>query len=80
MPYLTLQIAPGGPLLDIMVGVSQARSQALQKLNLPIPSPVQVRGLVDTGASCTCIDPGALNHLGLSATGISQMLTPSTGA
>jgi hypothetical protein len=36
--------------------------------------------LVDTGASCTCIDPTVLLALGLQPTGKILMTTPSTGA
>jgi hypothetical protein len=79
VPHVTVQIAPGGPLLDFRIGVSQARAQALQQSGLPIPQPLQIRGLVDTGASCSCVDPSALQGLGLTPTGQSPMLTPSTG-
>ena len=39
-----------------------------------------VRGLIDTGASCTCIDPQVFSTLGLQPTGSAPVLTPSTGA
>ena len=78
MPHLTLQVAPGGPIIDVAVGVSRARSQALQASGHPVPNPVQVRALVDTGASCTCIDPSVLASLGLSPTGVAAIHTPST--
>jgi len=79
VPHLTIQISPGGPILDIQVGVSQARAQALQRAGRTVPNPIQIRGLVDTGASCTCIDPAVLQSLGLSPTGLVPMHTPSTG-
>ncbi len=79
MPHLTLQIAPGGPIVDILVGVSQARQQALQRASQAIPPPVQIRALVDTGASCTCIDPSVLGRLGLAPTGTAPIHTPFTG-
>jgi hypothetical protein len=79
MPTVSLQVAPGGPLIDIMVGVSQSRAQTLQAAGQPVPNAVPVRGLVDTGASCTCIDPSVFQTLGLTPRGVTQMLTPSTG-
>jgi predicted aspartyl protease len=79
MPHLTLQIASGGPLVDIQVGVSEEREDALLKAGLPVPNPVQIRALIDTGASCTCIDPSALQSLGLTPTGSTPIHTPSTG-
>ena len=45
----------------------------------PVPNPVQIRGLVDTGASGTCVDPSVLTTLGLSPTGSVTVNTPSTG-
>ena len=46
----------------------------------PIPAPVTIRALVDTGASCTCIDPSVLQSLQLTPTGSASVHTPSTGA
>ncbi|MEK6798390.1 MAG: hypothetical protein AABZ12_05470 [Planctomycetota bacterium] len=34
--------------------------------------------MIDTGASCTCIDPASLRSLGLSPTGRVPIHTPST--
>jgi predicted aspartyl protease len=79
MPHFTLLLSPNGPIVDVWIGVSQARAQALIIAKQPIPPAVTVRALVDTGASCTCIDPSALATLGLSPTGLTPMFTPSTG-
>jgi hypothetical protein len=79
MPHLTLQIAAGGPLIDVLVGVSIPRQRALHAAGLPVPPAVQIRALIDTGASCTCIDPSVPLRLGLAPTGIAPMHTPSTG-
>ena len=51
----------------------------LQGAGQPVPKPFQARALVDTGASCTCVDPEVLIALGLSPTGSTPMHTPSTG-
>lgn len=79
MPHLTLQISALGPLVDIVVGVSQARAEALQRTKLPIPPPLSLRALVDTGAGCTCVDPSILQQLNLTPTGAIAIHTPSTG-
>jgi predicted aspartyl protease len=80
MPHFTLPILPSGPLMDAFVGVSDARRTALQSLNQPIPNPIQVRALIDTGASGTCVDPSVMTALALTPKGQIQMCTPSTGA
>jgi hypothetical protein len=51
----------------------------LLKAGLPVPKPVVVDALVDTGASHTCVDPWVLRKLSLSPTGTTQVSTPSTG-
>lgn len=39
-----------------------------------------MRALIDTGASCTCIDPHVLKALSLTPTGVIPVHTPSTGS
>ena len=78
MPHLSLPISPGGPILDCFIGVSNARAEALRRANQAVPVPIQVRALVDTGASCTGIDPSILSTLGIVSTGTTQVHTPST--
>lgn len=63
----------------VLVGVSTARRAALVAENRPVPVDIRVDALVDTGASCTCVDPHVLSRLGLSPTGTALMQTPSTG-
>ena len=79
MPHLTLQVSPGGPLVDVAVGVSRPREAALRAIGQAIPAPIQIRALLDTGASCTCMDPIILRNLGLTPTGVGAVYTPSTG-
>jgi len=70
----------GGPLIEILVGVSKPHADALVARRSPVPSYVQVRAQVDTGASCTVLDPDAIKSLGLTATGSTAIRIPSTGA
>jgi predicted aspartyl protease len=63
----------------MIVGVSTARAQALTAANQPIPPTQNIRALIDTGASGTCIDPMVFKALQLQPTGSIPMLTPSTG-
>jgi Aspartyl protease len=62
------------------IGVSEGRETALKAAGLPIPAVIRVSALLDTGASCTCVDPSVLAPLGLSTTGPAHIITPSTGA
>lgn len=79
MPYLTIQASAGGAMVDLAIGVSVPRSLILKQENKTIPSVAQVRGLIDTGASCTAVDPGVLRSLELVPTGRVPIRTPSTG-
>jgi hypothetical protein len=79
VPHLTLAVSPGGPLIDLFVGVSAPRQAALQKAGQTVPPPVRARFMIDTGASNTVIDPAILNQLNLSPTGVTSVHTPSTG-
>ena len=80
MPHFTLQIGPNGPMLDAFVGPSEARRSALTAAGQAIPPPMQIRALVDTGASGTCVDPSVPASLGLRVTGSASMMTASTGS
>lgn len=80
MSHFSLQVGAAGPIIDAFVGVSKARSEALKAAGQTIPNGVQIRGLLDTGASATAIDPSVLSSLGLTPTGSTLVNTPTTGA
>jgi len=84
MPHLTFNLgpnlAPTGPVMNIFVGVSQPRAIALRGAGHPIPPPALIRGLIDTGASCTSVDLTILNQLGIPISGTAPVHTPSTQA
>jgi len=79
VPHFTLANSPNGPILTAFIGVSEARSSALTAAQQEVPPPQQIRALVDTGASGTCIDPTILQALGLTPTGNTTVNTPTTG-
>jgi hypothetical protein len=60
------------------VGVSAPRQAALLAQGIAVPPIIHVNAMVDTGATCTCIDPTILGRLGLSPTGSVPVHTPST--
>jgi hypothetical protein len=78
MPQLTLAIAPQGPLIDVLIGVSAPKRTALEKAGLAVPVSVPARMLIDTGASVTVLDPSIISALSLSPTGTMHAHTPST--
>lgn len=78
MPHLVQQTAAGGPLIDVLVGVSSFRKEALEKAGQPVPPSIPMRALIDTGASCTCVDPSIITSLGITPSGSMPIHTPST--
>lgn len=78
MPHLTLRTTNGFAIVDLSVGVTRARAKALRAAGRRLPTPVTIRGLIDTGASGTAIDPGVIRLLELQPTGVSSIHTPST--
>jgi len=80
MPHLTMGLSPIGPMIDVWIGASVPRASALKAAGRTPELPKQVRALVDTGASCTAVDPSIIKSLGLIPTGTTYIQTPSTGA
>jgi hypothetical protein len=81
VPHLTIALDPiSGPAVPLGVAISQARRDALMKAGREIPPVSSIRALVDTGASCTCIDPAVVAALDLPARGTVSVHTPSTGS
>jgi hypothetical protein len=79
MPTVVIPITAEGAVVEVLVGVSQLRANFFKAANLPVPSPLQLRLLVDTGADMTSIQAGLLAPLGIVPTGSIQLHTPSTG-
>ena len=79
MSHFSIAISPKGPILYVHIAISAPRLQALQTAGRQIPAPQLSEMLIDTGASHTAIDGKVVRALGLTPTGITQMLTPSTG-
>ena len=80
MPCVNFQIHLPGPIIDIQISVSSPRRDALEAAGLAIPEAVLCRLLIDTGASCTCIDPWVIKALGITPSGSTTIHTPSTNA
>jgi hypothetical protein len=79
LPYFNLQVSPQGLITNAIISVGNARRSALTASQQPVPPSAQVRLLVDTGASNTCVDPSILLGLGLTPTGVATVNTPTTG-
>ncbi len=79
MPHFTRQIDDKGALLNVQLDIGTFYREALISLGTPAPQPFVAQGLVDTGASSTCINPEVIRALGISPKGTTSIVTPSTG-
>src|SRR5690349_16255464 len=77
MPILTGRIEADGALVDILIGWSRPQVQRLRATGRPVPAPVPLRALLDSGAECTCVEPQAVAPLALPVKGISLANVPA---
>jgi hypothetical protein len=69
-----------GPVLDVGVTISAADEAALQAAGRPVPAPVTVQALVDTGAGISGLGAATARLLGLVPTDTRLIATPSAAA
>jgi len=81
MPSFTSQLPnlqASGPLVDMRVWVGTALELALKKEGAPIPEPVAAKGMIDTGATGSVIQPALVEQIGLEPVGLVHISTPSS--
>lgn len=78
MPCVNLQILELGPVIDVLIHISAPRKVAMESAGLVTPNQVRSRLLIDTGASCTCLDEEVIKSLNLTPSGTTSIHTPST--
>jgi hypothetical protein len=69
----------GRPVITLFLAAGAPRIAALEALGETPPAPVEVRALVDTGASRTAVQESVLDRLGLDPVGADSLYTASTG-
>lgn len=67
-----------GPVVDMSLSVHQDVEDALRQASQPIPTPIQITALVDTGATASVIQEACVNSLGLQPVGVTYVNTPSS--
>lgn len=63
MPIVNGTLSALGAVVDLHVGVHEARRDVLQRNQLPVPERRLVRAQIDTGTTLTVIDARVLRHL-----------------
>jgi hypothetical protein len=77
MPTLIFPISADGLCLPALVSPGTTQMQAIQAAGLPIPAPLHVRAMLDTGSDLTAVVPRILTALGASPSGSAQTRTAS---
>ncbi len=78
MPFITARYGASGPILDILIGVSQPRRVAMMALG-QVPNPeLRLPFIIDTGADTTMVNEQHMRTLGIDARGTTQILTSTS--
>jgi hypothetical protein len=65
MPHFTLTCTPDGYELTVVIGLTGAGTAKLVASGSPLPRPVQIRGVIDSGSDVSCISSRIVAQLGL---------------
>jgi predicted aspartyl protease len=80
VPSFTLKIpnlVHNGPLVNATIALTTPLFEAMKKKADPIPEPVKVMALIDTGATSSVVAPDVITRLGIFPTGSVKVNTPS---
>jgi hypothetical protein len=72
-------LQPEGALVDVQVGWSAGQARRLRQIQRPVPTPLDARSLLDTGAEITCIDGVLVQQLGLPLAQLALANVPALG-
>ena len=65
MPHLTFALSADGMVVPALIGLNRPATIVLAQAGQPIPRPVQVRALIDSGCDVTAVAPHVFQQLGL---------------
>jgi hypothetical protein len=77
MPHATFPTSPDGLVVDALVGLPAYAMEALQQAGQPIPPPVLIRALLDTGSDATAVSAACAKKIGLKRLGRVRTRTAS---
>jgi hypothetical protein len=80
MPTLAGPITADGAVVNVLIGVSEARRQTLRRVGFPVPAPSALRAVLDTGSFATLADIQAILPLGVTPFMRWRFFTSATGA
>lgn len=78
MAIVNGKITRDGPVIDVLIGVPKSRANLLAKNGFPVPPPIALRVIIDTGSHGSGFAPWVFEKLDLTPIGKITILTPST--
>ena len=78
MPLISGQVERYGAAVTALVGVNAVRAERLRGVGFPVPEPIAVQGIIDTGAEISGVATRVVRELGLQPVESIWLLTPST--
>ncbi|HVS40597.1 MAG TPA: hypothetical protein VMS17_33890 [Gemmataceae bacterium] len=66
-------------MVNVLIGVSEARRQALLRVGFPVPAPFAVHAVLDTGSFISLADSQGVGRLGVGPYRQRQFFTSATG-
>lgn len=72
MRSLTVPILTSGALIEVHLGLSDARRRVMQRQGRPFPPPARATLLIDTGASMSLVDEALMRALQLTPTSLTS--------
>jgi len=66
-----------GPIVQVVLGLGESFAEPLLQQGIELPAPQTGNGLIDTGASTTCIDDGIAQQMGLPPIDVVTMASAS---
>ncbi len=66
-----------GPRIQVTLGLAESIANTLLQTGQQPPAPIVGAAMIDTGASCTCIDDAAATQLGLPVIDVVPMISAS---
>ena len=65
---------------QVRIGVSEPAANLLRQQSQPVPNPVEITALIDTGVSGTAVKPEVIRQLQSTPRGVTNIATPSSAA
>ena len=77
MPYLTRSLVGNGAVVELLVGVNEARRQVLERNSLRVPDRIRLPVQIDTGSAFSAVDLRLLERLDIQPIDRVEVRTPT---